>query len=157
MSTMEPLETLDITSDVPLKVIRLDSRHIRIIGPTILFELNPAAMAEALSFGRGDSEAAEKKKMLNTKNREIVIQGENACKLSETEWLIVHRLNESEDRRMSIDELCDSEQGEAVWPINNVPTEKSRGNYANSISSKLLEGGIMAKIRHEENTYFLDI
>lgn len=151
-------ETLEIWSSEPLRVVRLGLKRYKVVGFEIMFDLCPAvAKSETASVTGHDPYK------LITKNREIVMQGENAAKLSENEWLLVHRLNEAGHQTgkyfLSLDQLCDSEQGEPLWGINDIPTPQTLRNLAYNAGNKLTKANIFASIKFsvQENGFTLVI
>ncbi len=146
----QPLEVLEVTGTSPLRVVRVSSKHYRLEGEEILFELIPSTMR----MKPVESNAARNPLQLVTKNEEIIIQGDNACSLSYSEWLIVHRLNETKSRTMSIDDACNEELGERLWEINDVPGTEYLRSLASKITTKLSKGGIIARIRFSRNENF---
>lgn len=139
-------ETLEIWSTEPLRVVRLGSKRYRITGLEIMFDLCPVDTQNITAKSNGNPYR------LITKNREIVMQGENACSLSDTKWLIVHRLNNTKSRSLTVDELCDAKTGEAVWEINCVPQTPTLRSYASEVNAVLAKSGIIATLRFSEKT-----
>lgn len=158
-SRTPPMDTLEIWSDVPLKVMRLDSRHYKIVGPKILFDLTPAELADVFSFGGGE-DLTDKKKLI-TKNRGIVMQYENACKLSDAQWLLVDRLNNAKGNVLTTDDACDEKKGEQLWTLNNVPKVPSLRNLASDVTTELQKAGITVSVKYscneELNGFTMDI
>lgn len=153
-------ETLEFWAAEPLRVIRLNSKRYKVVGIEIFFDLIPAHMRHDTTESKPDTRNPLR---LNTKNREIVIQGENAAKLSETEWLLIHRLYEAGRKTgiyaLTIDQLCDPEQGEALWGINDVPTSQTLRNLAYNAGDKLTKANIFVPIRFSapENGFSMTI
>lgn len=124
-----------------------ERQQYKIIGDCIMFDMLPGLMLPYL-----DSSEPETKDpfRLVTKNREIVMQGENACSLSDSEWLIVHRLNNVKSHALTIAELCDPDLGVAVWEAGCVPQWESLGNLASKINGKFLKSDIVATVKYSK-------
>ena len=95
-------------------------------------------------------------KPINMQNRGIVIQGENAVTLSDTEWEVLRRLLYSERKAVTISEFCDTKLGEPLWDINRAPENPSLAHLAKRINSKLACADITFRVGFRDGVFFFE-
>lgn len=145
----QPFDEIEITGLKGLQIVCANSKMIKIRGPHVAFSYLPGEIAEVIPDKEEVTGQASKK--LITKNRCIVMLGENACHLSDTKWLIVHRLNSIENHCMTLDDACSNEKGEKIWTSGKAPDSKVIRNYLSDMSTKLKEANIFVSFSYSES------
>lgn len=90
---------------------------------------------------------------MNISNKGIVIQGQNACTLSDTEWEILSRIFYSARKAVTISELCDSKLGMPLWDINRCPENPQLLHWAKRINNKLAGAGISFQVGFRDGVF----
>lgn len=93
---------------------------------------------------------------INISNRGIVIQGENACVLPDTQWEILRRLLRSKEKSITVSELCDPALGESIWDINRAPENPSLAHFAKSITAKLAGAHMTIRVGFRDGVFFVE-
>lgn len=148
------VDEIEIFGSGDLYVVSGNSSVIKIRGKDIEFRFFPHYIAEALKKQDVSGVVGvEKPKKLITKNRGIVMQGEKACVLPDTQWEILTRIFYSIRKAVTISELCDPKQGVPIWDYKRAPDSPSLDHLAKGINDKLASAGILLRVSHRNGVF----